>query len=283
MDLLCLGISWKSIAMTNKELLQADLLDILFERRNKAYGAYDLRRYYNTRLTLAVTLAMALAATLFLVTFWTAGRLTADIRTESTSKPVITTYVAVKPLEQPVAGAHTAAHPVKQTDFRVFKLVKDNVQIKPIATQNQLEIPAISGLDRDGPGLPAPGEIKSGSTGDSGGTVFKDTKPDVHPVLSTTAPTFPGGLGALGKFFSRTLRAPDELQPGEKRIVLVRFIVQADGSISKTEIIQSAGEAFDQEVLRAFKRMPRWNPALQNGIRVAVSFTQPVTFVALEP
>ena len=95
-------------------------------------------------------------------------------------------------------------------------------------------------------------------------------------------PSFPGGLEALTLFFSRNLSSPTDLEPGEKKVVLVRFVVGADGSITKAEIIQSGGDDYDREVLRAFKRMPRWNPAIQNGNKIAVSFTQPVTFVGVE-
>ena len=55
-----------------------------------------------------------------------------------------------------------------------------------------------------------------------------------------------------------------------------------DGSITKFEIIQSGGAAFDNEVIRVLKKMPKWKPAVQNGQNVSVMFTQPVTFVAYE-
>src|SRR6266404_277734 len=61
----------QSIAMTNKEILQADLLDILFENRNKAYGAYALRKSYNHRLQWALGISLSLA---LLLSFTIASR-----------------------------------------------------------------------------------------------------------------------------------------------------------------------------------------------------------------
>src|SRR5438552_17938481 len=67
MDLFQTSISLKSIAMTNKEILGADLLDILFENRNKAYGAYPLRKNYNHRLLQALGISFGLAGILLII------------------------------------------------------------------------------------------------------------------------------------------------------------------------------------------------------------------------
>jgi protein TonB len=55
-----------------------------------------------------------------------------------------------------------------------------------------------------------------------------------------------------------------------------------DGSISNIEIIQSGGDNYDKEVIRVLRKMPKWTPAMQNGMRVSTYFTQPVTFVGVE-
>jgi protein TonB len=72
------------------------------------------------------------------------------------------------------------------------------------------------------------------------------------------------------------------LEAGQKRSVLVRFAVGEDGTVTQFEILQSGGNAFDNEVLRVLKKMPKWKPAIQNGRAVSVMFTQPVTFMAFE-
>ncbi|MBA2746852.1 MAG: energy transducer TonB, partial [Flavisolibacter sp.] len=52
--------------------------------------------------------------------------------------------------------------------------------------------------------------------------------------------------------------------------------------VNTFSILQSGGKAFDAEVIRVLKKMPKWKPAIQNGRPVAVSFSQPVTFVGVE-
>ncbi|RYE37819.1 MAG: TonB family protein [Hyphomicrobiales bacterium] len=83
-------------------------------------------------------------------------------------------------------------------------------------------------------------------------------------------------------FLGRSLSASSDMQPGERRSVLVRFWVDEYGNVGRFEVLQSGGTAFDNEVLRALKRMPKWKPALQRGRPVATSFVQPVTFQAPE-
>jgi protein TonB len=85
------------------------------------------------------------------------------------------------------------------------------------------------------------------------------------------------------QFLSRNIcEAPQDLEPGEKRTALIRFHVAEDGSITNFQVLQSAGTAFDNEVIRVLKKMPKWTPAVKAGLPVSVSFTQAVTFVGQE-
>ena len=109
--------------------------------------------------------------------------------------------------------------------------------------------------------------------------------PDPEPpaaVEPPSPPQFPGGQEAWLDFLSRHLSAPDGLEPGEKKTVLVRFVVDEEGRVTGFVVAQSAGAAFDNEVIRVLKKMPRWKPARQNGQNITVPFTQPVTFMGVE-
>ena len=75
---------------------------------------------------------------------------------------------------------------------------------------------------------------------------------------------------------------PEELESGERKKVEIRFIVSAEGFVTRFEVVQSAGSSFDNEVIRVLKKMPKWKPAVQNGLAVARSYTQPVTFIGVE-
>jgi TonB family protein len=92
--------------------------------------------------------------------------------------------------------------------------------------------------------------------------------------------SFPGGQDALLKFLKNNLVWPkNELDIGEKKVVVVRFLINPDGSAANIKITQPGGTNFDKEVIRVLKLMPKWEPQISNGIPVTVSVTQPITFV----
>ncbi len=110
--------------------------------------------------------------------------------------------------------------------------------------------------------------------------VKKEVEATVAPIQRE--PEFPGGADAWINFLRRNLVPPAQLEPGDKKIVSIRFFVSADGTVTDFEVMQSAGKVFDNEVIRVLKKMPKWKPAIQNGQPVARAFTQPVTFIGVE-
>ena len=270
--------------MTNKEILQADILDILFENRNKAYGAYALRKNYNHHLALALGFALSIVLGIFLVSFsWNKkSQNTNPIIGKIDSVTVIKLPPEkVKPVDPPRPHLQTQ-DPIAQTRFfNHIQFVRDSVTNMP--TQTQLETTAVSNINKAGidpatinqPVIPKAGndntiEIKSNG------------QEPTHIEPSEISPSYPGGLQAFRIYLSRHLVVPEELESGDKKTVVVHFLVDIDGSISRIEIIQSGGDNFDKEVIRVLSKMPKWNAAVQNGHKVAVPFTQPVTFVGVE-
>lgn len=92
-------------------------------------------------------------------------------------------------------------------------------------------------------------------------------------------PEFPGGMGALMKYFSDNVRYP--VPAAEKKIqgrVICQFIVNKDGSISDVEVIKGVDKYLDREALRLIENMPRWKPGVLNGEKVSCKYTVPVSF-----
>jgi protein TonB len=270
--------------MTNKEILQADILDILFENRNKAYGAYALRKNYNHHLSLALGFALSIVMGIFLVSF--SGNKKSQNAIPITGKPDSMVLIKILPKQvKPVVPPRPREpihDPIAQSRFfNNIQFVRDSVTNLP--TQTQLETSAVSNLNKTGkdptsvdqPVIPKAGNNNEGEI-KANGQELTYTKPN------EIAPSYPGGLQAFKDYLSRHLVVPEELESGDKKTVVVHFLVDIDGSISRIEIIQSGGNNFDKEVIRVLSKMPKWNPAVQNGHKVAVPFTQPVTFVGLE-
>jgi TonB family protein len=92
-------------------------------------------------------------------------------------------------------------------------------------------------------------------------------------------PEFPGGQEALMQFLRQEVKYPKEAEEkGLQGRVVVRYIIEKDGSISEVEIVKSVNEYLDAEAIRVVNAMPKWKPGKQKGEPVRVKFTLPVTF-----
>lgn len=92
-------------------------------------------------------------------------------------------------------------------------------------------------------------------------------------------PSFPGGEGAMFSYISNNLRYPQKAaENGVQGRVVVKFIVEKDGSISNVEVNRSVDPDLDNEAMRVIKNMPKWNPAKQNGTEVRAYYYVPVAF-----
>jgi periplasmic protein TonB len=265
--------------MTSNEILKADVLDILFENRNKMYGAYTLRKFYNNRLLAALIFSIA-SVVLLLLFLKPAVSHTAT--TPSVPGLQLTTIELPKDVfipKKPEPPAPPKAPAVAQQQFiDQIKITTNNVAAV-VPEQAELIQVAISNITESGvPGDALP-PISENNNASANQTEYNTTP---APALMQAQPEFPGGTAAWSSFLSRHLQAPDALEGGEKKTVLVRFLVSKDGSVTGFEIVQSGGAAFDNEVIRVLKKMPKWKPAIQNGQHVDVTFTQPVTFMGIE-
>jgi protein TonB len=271
--------------MTSNEILKADLLDILFDNRNKQYGAYILRRQYNLRLLQSLAFALGIA---FLI-FWFLGHPKGN-KGNDTKSSFVSDSVMVKQIDVPKAPPPTippvAPKPhIISRPVAIFQLV-DLIKITP-DNQTRNQVPDLSAFDHANvsnitvQGKPLTGTEAGLPSGGTGMTKTFQSQED-GPVMGNVEkePEFPGGASAWLNYLSRNLRTPDELNEGEKRTVLIRFEVSKEGTVEGFQVLQSGGERFDNEVIRVLKKMPKWKPAMQNGHSIARYFTQPVSFMA---
>ena len=281
----------KLITMTNNELLHASLLDIVFDNRNKEYGAYALRKEYNQRLL--ISLGMGISLIIFLVWMNTVKKnepyhpgnqpgkngvvmTTVVIPEEKIKKPE---PPAEKPAPEPAQPK--TPEPVAAIDYPPIVIVPDEqADPDPMASQADITNKQISTVNADGREYTS--EVVPEKAVVSPVSQTGEIVPANQSIIPNSNPEFPGGQEALMKFLSRNLDTPDELQSGEKKTVRARFKVDVDGSVSFVEIIETGGSLFDKEVTRVCKKMPRWKPAIQNGQAVPMSYILPVTFMGLD-
>jgi protein TonB len=233
--------------MNTTNLHTASFDEIVFEGRNKAYGAFVLRQLYNRHLARALAITVTLC--LLLVT---------------TTPPPPVTH------RQPVVV--TPAADVAPT------VVKDAAVTKPMPTTDpSLLNDNILTDTRPGTGEAGPA-ISTGKVGNDSGTIA--TAAPAKPfVYAEVMPEFAGGQKALQQYMQRNLRFPRQaLAAAVSGKVFVSFTVQADGSISDVQVLKGLGYGTDEEAARVVSSMPSWTPGRQNSRPVAVRYTLPITF-----
>jgi periplasmic protein TonB len=273
----------KTNTMKPDHILQADMLDIIFEHRNRQYGAYSLRKYYNGRLIKAMAITFIIASALLLLSFSKEEALLTTYIYETPSSRNLPPEIPEKPVEpkKPQPKAKAASTPVNTKQLLTsIDIVKDNVQVEKIAN---LDSSLIGSKNIKGeppttfiaappapvavPG-PAPEAVK----------VDKET-----PMLAAEVmPAYPGGMEALRKFLQKNLNTPQEVEEGSIISVKINFVVGYDGTLKRFEVVEDGGAAFNNEVMRVLKKMPAWIPGRSKGQNVSVYYTIPVKFTAAE-
>lgn len=272
--------------MTNNEILKADLLDIVFEKRNKDYGAYALRRGYNNRLLTAMGAALSIVLLFLYLNLSGKKNISPAPLNRIDNEMKITEVIlpaekqkepekpkeTIKPVEKIASVKYVSKIEIKP-DIEVKETLTDiaNLDGKTISDKTQ------DGKKDDGKPIEKENPVE---TGDGNTKVITQTQNNF--IVDERNPEFPGGSEALKKFLARNLNTPSDLEDGEKKIVRIRFKVDKDGSVNTFEIITSGGNEFDNEVVRVCKKMPHWIPAHQNGINVPVSYVLPLTFIGVE-
>jgi protein TonB len=271
------------------DMLQAVPLDILFENRNKSYGAYPLRKYYAQRLYISTGFTLSLVALIsFLyVAFQTkTGINKLGVATFCLLLPDINLNKIDLTLQKPIPPAFKRSiprPPVATIAETPPLIIRDNKSIPPIATIEDLKEASI-GVKTLAGGVD---NVGAQNNGNSPGNDIKAGAPveTRHEVLNVAEfmPEFPGGIEALKRYLERNLHMPESsMEPGTTVHVIARFVVGENGKVRDIEIIKEADAVFNIEVKRVISKMPDWKPGIQNHRNVAVYFNLPVNFVNTE-
>ncbi len=263
-------------------ILQSDVLDIIFENKNKDYGAYALRKNYNKRLIQALG-GTFLAVGLFIVlqSMKPQDQLEGNhiLPPDTRLTDVIIQNPAAKEEEKPKPKQSQPKQNFKTvTNFTPVIQPDDRVVETTVNTTEDVSNHQIGNKPSDGKEGGGDQPFSQPSTTGVGETI-KEPEFDVITVRDY-ADVMPSFNGDIVRFMLRNLRQPEDLEEGQKILVRVRFVVTADGAIDDVQIVNSGRPDLDQEVLRVVKKMPRWNAGKQGGRNVPVYFYLPVTFVS---
>lgn len=274
--------------MEANKILSADVLDIIFDGKNKEYGAYQLRKSYKKTLTKALIIT---GSTLLLVIL---GTVFAGIIEKGKPKEftVLDTQMAEVKNDEPPPPPPPPPPPtpppppeINQVKFTPPKIVKDE-EVKPdeqIEEIKEDQVISTKTVESDNTK-----QIVQAPVEDKGTQVVEKPKEDDENKIFTKVEKeaeFPGGEAAWRNYLQKNLNAStpvDNGAAGGKYTVIVKFVVSKDGSLSDVQCENDPGFGMCQEAVRVIKKTKNWTPALQNGRNVNAYRRQPITFLVEE-
>lgn len=252
------------------DLFNRQWIDIVFEGRNKAYGAYELRKddsktTFRALVIGALVFGLAVSAPLII-------SLIPDMSSDDASLDQKIVTIKLPPKEQPKDLPPPPPPPPKVDQVKF---------VKPVVakTEEIVEEP------------PKVEEIKDKKLGDETIKGDPDAPITVEPVGNgkevveednnvynsagiEVKPEYPGGLAKFYSFIKNNYQAPDE--EGLKGKVIVSFVVEKDGSLTDIKVLKDIGYGTGTEAIRVLKKCARWTPAEQNGKKVRCSYQIPI-------
>jgi len=238
--------------------------EIIFENRNKSYGAYNLRKRYNSTTSLSILGAVTLVTLLTIAFSFSIEEGNASTGPKSViimiSDPIVNEVVPPPQLKPP---------PKLTNEIKNFQpeVVSDTSLVDtfiPI-TEEIIET------------------VQDGNVNDEV-IITENPDPVIPPetkpfIVVEEPPEYPGGISALLKFISEEINYPsDAANNNIQGKVIVKFVVNADGSADRIEVIRSIDPLLDNEAVRVIKTLPRFKPGKQGGVPVPVWYSLPVVF-----
>ena len=273
--------------MSKIDLIDNSWVDLVFEGKNQAYGAYQLRKSTvsrNVKALISMFVGFAIIAAIVIAKVQIENAIARSVAVETDvelSKLAEKKEAKVEKKEQPKVE-QTVVEKVKSSVKFTAPEIKKDSEVKPeeeLKSQEDLNKTntAIGAFDVKGNDESA-GEVLKAKEVIAQPEPPKQEETKVFDVVEEM-PSFPGGPGALMSFLSSNIKYPVVAEEnGIQGRVIVAFVVERDGSITDVRVVKSVDQSLDKEAVRVVKSMPRWIPGKQNGSAVRVKYTVPVTF-----
>ncbi len=282
--------------MAKIDLIDPKWVDMVFANKNKAYGAYQLRKGTSGRNIKSIIILVVAAS---IVGGFLAWKVHADKveqeriarmeamelsklqeqakKEKKEDKPKVQPKVEPKKEIPEVRESQKFTAPVIKKD----ELVKEENQVKQM-DQLKKDV-AVSNVDQEGTKdrtveavrndiavnvPPPPVEAPK-----------QEVKQEVENKVFTVAEQMPSFKGNVNQWLSQNLTYPAvAAENGIEGRVIVKFVVEKDGRVTDVQVVRSVDPALDREAVNTVKRMPKWNPGMNNGQPARVWFTLPVNF-----
>lgn len=259
--------------------------EIVFEHRNKEYGAFELRRSLERHQFIAFLITSSLVL-IIVGGMFINGTLTPVIKAPYIAPDVNTKILEFYTQNEEIAQEEShkpSEKPSGRNDLKKDELVMVPVKDPLKETDKKDESNATDSTQFNAGGDGSAGPVKPGGEagqGSGNGLTGNGNTNENEPIdIAEINPEFPGGLDKMYRYLGNNLRYPRYLL--ERKIsgtVFVSFVVSKSGEINEVEIIKTPHEGFNEEVIRVIHKMPKWKPGFQGGKPVAVRYKMPIKF-----
>jgi protein TonB len=270
--------------MEANKILNAEFLDILFEGRNKEYGAYELRKSYNKRMLRAIIAMLVICLLIFVLS------VLANTIREKAPKKMVVQDVHLEDIKQPEEQKPPPPPPppkeppkVEVTKFTPPKIVKDE-EVKPEEKppeQEKLQDTKIGAFNQEGIKSDVVAPPVEKGTGQVAAPKTDNQDYDKEFTSVQVEAKFPGGQDAWRKYLERNLNnqppADNGAAPGNYTVT-VSFLVDKSGNISQVQALTDPGYGCAAEAVRVIQKGPKWTPAIQNVRNLIYRQKQNITF-----
>jgi protein TonB len=263
------------------DLFKKEWLDVVFAKKNKNYGAYELRQTNAANTSKSLFIASAIFILLFLAPKIYA--LIAGILPEPPKEKVVEMVMQTPP---PIDPAVKTPPPVEPPPPKQDQIKFPPPIVKPDEQVRDEEPPKAEDLKKADPGQKTiegdPNadivQIAAAGEGPKQAAVVEDN--NLYSYVSMeNPPMYPGGMQKFYDWLGATIKYP--AMASENNIqgtVYVSFTVEKDGMLTDIKIDRKLGYGTDEEAVRVLKMSKRWNPGMQNSKPVRVKYNIPVKF-----
>ena len=244
--------------------------DIVFENRNKEYGAYSLRKKYNRNVIIALIIGILILGTAVIAPYLNAkaaenkakkAERQVEIKMENLDRPA----EQVAPPPPPPPPPPDAVQQARYVPPVVVDSVKPE-EVSQLMSADQAQV-----------------EVQNTEVVEEVAVVAEEVKENVDDaepfVVVEEMPMFPGGETELLKYISDHTQYPEVAKENNVQgKVIVRFCVTSKGGVDKVEILKSVDPELDKEAIRVVKTLPAFKPGKQGGKPVPVWYMVPINF-----
>lgn len=258
------------------DLFRQQWLEMVFEGKNKSYGAYELRKK-SPKMTAMALLAGATFFGLAIAAPQILGSIFDGMNTEEVADVRKVKMAKLPPKEKPKEIIEKPKPPPPKVDQ--VKFVKPVVaKAEEVTEEPQKITPEVKKTGaEDLKGDPdAPVTITPPSDGD----IVEEDNGLYNSAGIEVKPEYPGGIEKFYKYVANNYQTPEE--EGLKGKVYVSFVVEKDGSLTDIKAVRDIGYGTGAEAVRVLKRCPKWTPGVQNGKPVRCTYTLPISIQSAE-